>query len=92
MQELHITIGGSLPMTRERVIRLVRVANSFSSQVILEGDSITINGKSMLGLLSINWGTGREFTLITRGEDEGEALRCLAELLSQQDAPENAES
>lgn len=84
MRQKHIVITGSLPMSRERVIRLVSAANSFSSQVLLEGDNVTINGKSMLGLLSITQDTGRAFNLITRGEDEEEALERLAVLLHEQ--------
>ncbi len=73
-------------MTRERVIRLVTVANRFSSHVMLERDGSSVNGKSMLGLLSITPLSGREFMLVTSGEDEKEALERLSELLEGRDS------
>ena len=81
MHRRSIRITGTLPMTRDRVIRLVSVSNLFSCHVLLEGENLTINGKSMLGLLSINWTTGRDFELVCDGEDEMEALDSLTRLL-----------
>jgi phosphotransferase system HPr (HPr) family protein len=81
MQRRSIRIAGTLPMTRDRVIRLVSVSNLFSCHVLLEGENLTINGKSMLGLLSINWTTGRDFDLVCEGEDEAEALERIIRLL-----------
>jgi phosphotransferase system HPr (HPr) family protein len=81
MQRRSIRIAGTLPMTRDRVIRMVSVSNLFSCHVLLEGENLTINGKSMLGLLSINWTTGRDFDLVCEGEDEAEALESIIRLL-----------
>ena len=81
MQRISIHITGTLPMTRDRVIRLVSASNLFSCRVLLEGENLTINGKSMLGLLSINWTTGRDFELVCDGEDELDAMESLARLL-----------
>lgn len=76
-----VRLGGSLPMTRERVARLVTVSNRFASHVMLEREGSSVNGKSMLGLLSISPMSGREFMLVTSGEDEREALEQISALL-----------
>lgn len=81
MKRRSIRITGTLPMTRDRVIRLVSASNQFSCRVLLEGENLTINGKSMLGLLSINWTTGRDFDLVCDGEDELDALDSLSRLM-----------
>lgn len=78
-----ITIGGELPLKRERVFRIVSAANAFSSGILLEAEGVTINGKSMLGLLAIHGGTGRRFELVCSGEDEEEALQRVAALLEE---------
>ena len=83
MQRRSVRITGTLPMTRDRVIRLVSASNLFSCHVLLEGDNLTINGKSMLGLLSINRSTGCDFDLVCEGEDEAEALESLTRLLDE---------
>jgi len=51
--------------------------------VLLERKGGTINGKSMLGLLSISESTGREFMLVVSGVDEAEALERLAAMLEE---------
>jgi len=78
-----VRLTGSLPMNRDRVIRLVTAANSFSANVLLESQGAIINGKSMLGLLSITEDTGRDYTLVISGEDEAEALDRLAAMLEE---------
>ncbi|MHC1786097.1 MAG: HPr family phosphocarrier protein [Christensenellales bacterium] len=86
MQRKEVHITGPLPMTRERVIRLVGLANTFSSHILLEGENLTINGKSMLGLLSINRDMGRDFFLVAQGEDELEARDSMIRLLEDEGA------
>ena len=59
MLQKKVRVGGNLPMTRDRVIRMVTVSNRFSSHVMLEREGSSVNGKSMLGLLSITGLSGR---------------------------------
>lgn len=83
MLQKTVRLTGSLPMNRDRIIRLVTAANSFSANVLLESQGAIINGKSMLGLLSITEDTGRDYTLVISGEDEAEALDRLAAMLEE---------
>ena len=83
MLQKKVRVGGNLPMTRDRVIRMVTVANRFSSHVMLEREGSSVNGKSMLGLLSITGLAGREYMLVTSGEDEREALEEISALLEE---------
>jgi phosphotransferase system HPr (HPr) family protein len=75
-------------MNRDRVIRLVTVANRFASHVMLEREDSSVNGKSMLGLLSITGINGRDYMLVTSGEDEREALEQVSALLEEEDQTE----
>ena len=83
MLRRSIEIRAALPLTRERVYQIVSAANAFSSGILLEAEGVTINGKSMLGLLAIHGGTGRRFELVCSGEDEEEALQRVAALLEE---------
>lgn len=83
MQRQRIRISGRLPLSRERVFRIVSAANAFSAGVLLEAESGTINGKSMLGLLTLSEEGGREFDLVCSGEDEVEALARISALLEE---------
>ena len=62
---------------------MVTLANHFVSSVMLEREGNSINGKSMLGLLSITGFDGREYMLVTSGEDEQEALEQISMLFDE---------
>lgn len=61
----------------------VKVAKEFTSKIEVKKDEITINGKSMLALLSISVSKGDEIELIANGEDEEKALKALIELFDE---------
>ena len=56
-------------------------ANRFSSRVTLRNGSKCVDGKSILGLLTLAAGPGMAITIETRGEDEQAALTALTELI-----------
>ncbi len=60
---------------------LVRVAASFSSQVMVEKDGTKVNAKSIMGLLLLAASQGSLVTVTADGEDEGEALAAVEDLL-----------
>ena len=64
-----------------QIEHVAQLAGRFSSRILLEHQTRTINGKSMLGLLSLG-DTGEDpVTLIADGEDEEAAAREMKELL-----------
>ncbi|MBR1585114.1 MAG: DUF4111 domain-containing protein [Clostridia bacterium] len=79
------------PMSRMQIQHLAHVAGGFESQILLEHQNRVINGKSMLGLLSLGV-TGPDPVVMTvQGADEEEAAREIKRLLdSGMIAPKNA--
>lgn len=59
----------------------VKVANEFKSSVEIKANGITKNGKSIMGLMSLGLSKDSEITVITKGEDEIEALKKLGLLI-----------
>jgi phosphocarrier protein HPr len=59
----------------------VKVANEFKSAVEIKYNGLTKNGKSIMGLMSLGLGRDSEFTVVTKGEDEAEALAKLGSLI-----------
>jgi len=60
----------------------VRVANRFQSEITLEKDGERINGKSIMGLMMLAAGPGSRLRLEATGDDAGEALQALEELIT----------
>lgn len=79
------------PLTRTQIEHLARLAGDFESRILFECNNRVINGKSMLGLLSLG-ATGHEQVMMTvEGPDEEEAAREMKALLdSGVIAPKNA--
>ncbi len=59
----------------------VKVANEFKSAVEVKANGMTKNGKSIMGLMSLGLSKDSEITVITKGEDETEALKKLGFLI-----------
>lgn len=76
-----VTLGGILPFNARRAQQLVTLANTFSSNIILQDSRGTFNGKSVLGMLSLGKLSGREMVLLVEGRDEEHAAEALAALL-----------
>lgn len=59
----------------------VKIANEFNSAVEVKANGMTKNGKSIMGLMSLGLTKDSEITIITRGEDETEAMNKLGTLV-----------
>ena len=75
------------PLNRMQIEHLVHLAERFSSRIIFEHKNRTINGKSMLGLLSMGVTGDDPVALLVDGEDEGEAAQEIKKLLDTGVAP-----
>ena len=87
MIKRSLNLSGITPLNRVQIEHLVQLASRFSSRVIFEYNSRTINGKSMLGLLSMGMTADRPVTLICEGEDEETAALEIKRLLDGGVAP-----
>lgn len=69
-----------IPMT---AAQFVQKACEFQSRVTIAIDNQkTINGKSFMGMLSLNLQKGMEFQLISEGSDELLALEALSDMIT----------
>ncbi len=75
------------PLNRLQIERLVRLAGRYSSRVLYEHKNRQINGKSMLGLLSMGVTGMDEVILTVEGEDEEAAASALRQVLEEGVAP-----
>lgn len=82
MKESNLTLNFVNGMHARPASVFVREAARFRSEVFLTSDGVTVNGKSIMGLLMLALGPGSQVTLRTEGPDEENALEALAQLLS----------
>ena len=81
MPAREVTIRNELGLHARAATRLVECANRFESEIWLRKDQRRVDGKSLLGLLTLAAGPGMDVVIETRGQDEKAALRALADLI-----------
>jgi phosphotransferase system HPr (HPr) family protein len=61
----------------------VKIANKFESELEIESETRTVNGKSIIGIMSLGAFQGEEITLVTKGTDEKEMVEALSKLIEE---------
>ncbi|MCX7973981.1 MAG: HPr family phosphocarrier protein [Candidatus Aminicenantes bacterium] len=82
MIEKQVVIKNKLGLHARAAVKFVNLANRFSSSVRIIKDTMEIDGKSILGILTLAASQGTKLTLRVSGEDEREAMRALMELIN----------
>ncbi len=59
----------------------VTYASRYKSEIFIEKDGIKVNGKSIMGIMSLAAEKGSELIISAKGEDEMEAIETLVELV-----------
>ncbi len=65
--------------------RFVKLADTYSSNVSITKDGIEVNGKSIMGILTLACEKGSKVILTCEGRDEKEAMKALRKILEGQD-------
>jgi phosphocarrier protein HPr len=77
-----ITIKNKLGLHARAAVKLVNLANRFVSSVKIEKDGNEIDGKSILGILTLAAVQGSEITLKVEGKDEAMATQAILSLIN----------
>jgi len=80
MTRKRITIKNRAGIHARPAALLVQTANSFDSDIYLEKDSERINGKSIMGIITLGATYNAEINIIADGNDEEEAVEAIASL------------
>lgn len=80
MIEKKITIANKLGLHARPCSMIVKTASKFESKFTIIKDTTTINGKSILGLMTLAASKGTELKLVAEGEDEEFLMEEMVEL------------
>lgn len=80
MQERILTIRNRAGMHARPAALLVKTASRFSSQVFIEKDEERVNGKSIMGVITLGATYDTPLRVIANGPDEEAALDAIARL------------
>lgn len=82
MLKRQVVINNELGLHARAAAQLVRLAERFTSRLILkrEDTGVTANAKSILSVLHIAAGLGISLTITAEGDDENAAINAVVEL------------
>ena len=80
MIEQKVTISNRAGIHARPAAVLVQASKDFKSSIFYEKDNYRINGKSILGIMTLGAGYGTVLNIIAQGEDEKEAIDTLVRL------------
>ena len=81
MIKKKVTIINKLGLHARAAVKFVNLANRFTSSVKIEKGRNKIDGKSILGILTLAAVQGTEITLSISGKDEQSAVEALVVLI-----------
>lgn len=76
-----LVVSNKLGVHARPAAMFVKVANKFQSEIFVEKDGETVNGKSIMGLMMLAAGPGSKLHVRASGADAGQALNELEALL-----------
>jgi phosphocarrier protein len=80
MIEREVTVRNRAGIHTRPASMIVRTASKFDADVFLQRDNYEINGKSVIGVMTLAAEQGATLTLVVEGRDEEEAADALEEL------------
>lgn len=75
-------ISNELGLHARAAASFVKIANRFRSSITVKKDSVSVNGKSIMGVLMLAAAKGTEITVDADGADESEAINELGTLIN----------
>lgn len=75
------TIVNRLGLHARAAARLVNCASGFKADIWLRKDDQSINGKSIMGVLTLAAGKGSELTIEADGADQEQAVEAITSLI-----------
>jgi len=81
MLDKTVTIRNKLGLHARAAVKFVNLANRFVASVKIVKDGDEIDGKSILGILTLAATQGTAIRLLVSGKDEDAAMAALVELI-----------
>lgn len=81
-ERLQLTIQNELGLHARAAAALVKTANRFKSDILISREKMKVNGKSIMGVLMLAAAKGMKIEVMANGEDAGEALKAISDLVN----------
>jgi phosphocarrier protein HPr len=83
LKHLQLKISNRLGLHARAAAKFVHLANEFECRLQVRKGNVHVDGKSILGLLTLAASEGTVLELLADGEDESEAAQALGKLVQE---------
>lgn len=80
-RSLDVEVPNRLGMHARPCAEFVKLAGGFSSSITVRKERLSVNGKSIMGVLMLAAEKGSSLTITAEGDDASVAVRALARLV-----------
>lgn len=80
-ETIKLRIRNKLGMHARAAVKFVQTASAYDAEVLVRKDGEEVNGKSIMGLLTLVAALGTHIEVVARGVDARAALEALRELV-----------
>ncbi len=80
MVEKIVTVKHRAGIHARPAALIVKTANQFASDFFIEKDTMRINGKSIMGIITLGASYKTELKIVCEGDDEDEAANAIEQL------------
>lgn len=80
--EREVTVSNRQGLHARPAAEFVKLASRFDAEIYVEKDDLEVNGKSIMGVMMLAAEPGTTLSIRADGEDGGEAVDALTELVS----------
>jgi len=74
-KSIELTVSNKMGIHARPAAMIVRVANKYSADVLVEKDDEQVNGKSIMGLMMLAAGSGSVLRFTAAGDDAEDMLK-----------------
>lgn len=82
MKRKTITIVNKLGLHARAAAKFVQTSSGFQADINVHSDHREVSGKSIMGIMMLAAGKGKNIDIITSGPDENEAMAALENLIN----------
>ena len=81
-KSIELTVDNKMGIHARPAAMIVRVANKYGSELVVEKDDEQVNGKSIMGLMMLAAGNGSILRFTANGVDAGKLLEEMTDLFN----------
>ena len=78
----NVTVANVYGLHARPAAEFVKLAAKFESEILVSKDGLEVNGKSIMGVMTLAAAQGCELVITTEGEDADAALSALVDLVA----------